>query len=391
MITGNLTKVGAKVLGGEIPGRVYIGIQGPEGKTPELSVGEVETLPPEAPATVDITGTKEKPILNFGIPQGKPGEGSKEPTDLKGYATEKWVNGNFQPKGNYLETVPDDYAKKKDIPKKPEDIGAQPAGNYALKSEIPYVPVQSVNGKTGAVQLGAADVGARPSTWMPSAADVGALPSTYTPPNQTAEQVGADPKGTAATAVSGHNTNTGAHNDIRLLITALTNRLDALANSDDETLDQMAEVVKYIKDNRNLIEQVTTGKVSVTDIINNLTTNVANKPLSAAQGVVIKGLLDALSTDKLDASALTAAINTALAQAKASGEFNGKNGTSATHSWNGTVLTVTSASGTSSADLKGAKGDKGDKGDAYTLTNADKTTIVNAVIAALPVYDGGVV
>lgn len=43
----------------------------------------------------------------------------------------------------------------------------------------------------------------------------------------------------------------------------------------------------------------------------------------------------------------------------------GKDGVSATHSWNGTVLTVTSASGTSSADLKGAKGDKGDsiKGD----------------------------
>lgn len=42
--------------------------------------------------------------------------------------------------------------------------------------------------------------------------------------------------------------------------------------------------------------------------------------------------------------------------------INGKDGTSVTHSWNGTVLTVTSASGTSSADLKGDKGDKGDTG-----------------------------
>ena len=40
----------------------------------------------------------------------------------------------------------------------------------------------------------------------------------------------------------------------------------------------------------------------------------------------------------------------------------GKDGTSATHSWNGTVLTITSASGTSSADLKGEKGDKGEQG-----------------------------
>lgn len=40
----------------------------------------------------------------------------------------------------------------------------------------------------------------------------------------------------------------------------------------------------------------------------------------------------------------------------------GKDGTSAKHSWSGTVLTITSASGTSSADLKGEKGDKGDTG-----------------------------
>lgn len=37
----------------------------------------------------------------------------------------------------------------------------------------------------------------------------------------------------------------------------------------------------------------------------------------------------------------------------------GKDGISATHSWNGTILTITSASGTSSADLKGDKGDIG--------------------------------
>lgn len=72
-----------------------------------------------------------------------------------------------------------------------ENIGAQPVGNYALKTEIPSVPVQSVNGKAGAVNLTASDVKARPDSWMPTAQDVGALPSTYTPPNQTAQQVGA--------------------------------------------------------------------------------------------------------------------------------------------------------------------------------------------------------
>lgn len=96
--------------------------------------------------------------------------------------------------------------------------------------------------------------------------------------------------------ISVHNTNTSAHGDIRLLITNLTDRLNALANSDDTTLDQMAEIVAYIKDNRELIESVTTSKVSITDIIDNLTTNVANKPLSAAQGVVLKGLIDELAS-----------------------------------------------------------------------------------------------
>lgn len=188
------------------------------------------------------------------------------------------------------------------------------------------VTVKSVNSKTGAVVLSASDVGA-------------------------------DASGTAGTAVSGHNVHPSAHNDIRLLITTLTTRLDALANSDDDTLDQMAELVAYIKENRELISGITTDKVNVTDIINNLTTNVFNKPLSAAQGVALKALIDALDNGKLNASELTTAINTALAQAKASGEF---------------------------------KGEKGDKGDPYTLTSTDKSAIVNAVIAALPVYNGEV-
>ena len=44
---------------------------------------------------------------------------------------------------------------------------------------------------------------------------------------------------------------------------------------------------------------------------------------------------------------------------KALGNLCGKNGTSVTHSWNGTTLTVTSASGTSSSNLKGDKGTNG--------------------------------
>lgn len=205
-----------------------------------------------------------------------------------------------------------------------------------------------------------------------------------TKPTYTAEEVGADASGTATGAVSAHNTASDAHSDIRLLVEGLTTRLNALANSDDTTLDQMAEVVAYIKANRELIESVTTAKVNVTDIIDNLTTNASNKPLSAAQGVALKALIDALegkatgwdakyakpsggipktdlagdvqaSLSKADNAIaqrdLQAATDAALAQAKASGEFDGP---------------------------------KGDPGDDYILTAADKQEIAELVLTLIP-------
>ena len=116
----------------------------------------------------------------------------------------------------------------------------------------------------------------------------------------TDQKIAAIPTPDVSGQIGSHNTDTASHNDIRLLVAGLTTRLNALANSDDTTLDQMAEVVAYIKDNRELIDQITTGKVSVSDIVNNLTTNVANKPLSAAQGVALKALVDGLTTALAD-------------------------------------------------------------------------------------------
>ena len=316
-------------------------------------------------------------------------------TDLTGYAKETWVEKNYakreeiptkpqdigaQPAGNYLTTQDmSGYAKREEIPTKPQDIGAQPVGDYALKSEIPSVPVKSVNGKTGAVNLSASDVGARPSTWTPTYSDVGA-----------------DPSGTAYTAVSTHNTNTEAHGDIRLELKAINDRLNAFFDSDDKTLDELSEIVAYITANKALIDAVTTSKVSVADIIDNLTTNVSSKPLSAAQGVVLKGLIDAVSgslsnyalksaiptkvsqlandkgyltehqdiSGKLDAAALPTAINTALEQAKASGEFDGPPGddgvsptVSVGKSGKVTTVSITDKDGTKTATINdGADG-----------------------------------
>lgn len=296
--------------------------------------------------------------------------------------------------------------------------------------------------------------------------------------------------------VKAHNINEQAHSDIRELISGITTRLNALADSDDITLDQLSEIVAYIKANKSLIDSITTSKVSVSDIVNSLTSNATNKPLSAAQGAVLKGLIDAIKvptklselsgdsthrtvTDAeksawdgksnfsgsyndltgkptiptvptnvsafnndvgyLKSTQLTEAVNTALAQARESGEFDGADGergskilkvTTASTSYTTTVgdfkpsyrwslATVLSESGAENVkvgdviwrsyyhypvgyvdssyvytgayvSIRGATGSAGKtpvKGTDY-FTEDDKTEMVNTVIAALPTTEG---
>ena len=202
------------------------------------------------------------------------------------------------------------------------------------------------------------------------------------------------------------------------------------------------------------------GGLGADDIVDNLTTDATDKALSARMGFVLKNLIDLneqrisesirdLNTGKLDASALPAAIEEALAQAKASGEFDGTDAEDgitphigpsgnwyigstdtgieaqgpagaagrgiksiARTSGNGAAGTVDTYTITYTDNTKstyqvrnganGAKGDKGDtgatgatgatgpQGPAYTLTDADKAEITAAVVAALPKYAGEV-
>lgn len=77
-----------------------------------------------------------------------------------------------------------------------------------------------------------------------------------------------------------HNISPTAHGDIRATVSAL----QTLLESDDTTLDELQEIVNYIKDNRELIESITVNKVSVSDIVDNLESNDAKKPLSGNMG-----------------------------------------------------------------------------------------------------------
>lgn len=198
-------------------------------------------------------------------------------------------------------------------------------------------------------------------------------------PTYTATEVNAEPIG----SISSHNTSNSSHNDIRVLIQELTQRLNTLVDSDDTTLDQLSEIVAYIKSNKSLIDQITTEKINISDIVDNLTTNINNKPLSSSMGVELKRLIDNIKiptmlselsddtmhrtvsdsektewSEKLSQSNLQNGIDAALEQAKTSGEFNGADG---------------------KTPVKGV--------DYWTAS--DKQSIVNDVLQALPTWSGG--
>ena len=96
------------------------------------------------------------------------------------------------------------------IPSTAADVGLGNVDNvkqYSASNPPPY-PITSVNGKTGAVSLGASDVNA-------------------------------DPEGTALAAVSSHDSSSEAHADIRQLIADLTERIETLQTALDGKQDKI--------------------------------------------------------------------------------------------------------------------------------------------------------
>ena len=128
---------------------------------------------------------------------------------------------------------------------------------------------------------------------VPNTRTINGLPLTEDI-NLTAEMFGAEAYGTAEEKIGQHDIDSNAHYDLRMSLQELTTRLNTVADSDDSTLDQLSEIVAYAKSNEDLIYNITTQKVNVTDIIDNLTTVVSNKPLSARQGTIIASKLDEL-------------------------------------------------------------------------------------------------
>lgn len=97
--------------------------------------------------------------------------------------------------------------------------------------------------------------------------------------------------------ISTHNTSSTAHSDIRSLISDLTTKVNNFLDVDDTTTDQLSEVLTLIENNKGTLESLTSGKVNVSDIVDNLTTANAKKVLSANQGVALKALIDGLQAE----------------------------------------------------------------------------------------------
>lgn len=63
--------------------------------------------------------------------------------------------------------------------------------------------------------------------------------------------------------------------------------LQTLVASNDVNLDTVQEIVTFIKNNKDVIDAISTNKVNIADIVDNLTSTDTNKPLSANQGKVL--------------------------------------------------------------------------------------------------------
>ena len=168
-----------------------------------------------------------------------------------------------------------------------------PVQNNVIKASLDEkVPnTRAVNGKvlSADITLSASDIGSYTKAETDSKIEE-AKSYTDTKTSGLASTTVVDNK------IGTHNTSTTAHNDIRVLIADLTTKLNNFLDVDDTTTDQLSEVLALIENNRGTLESLTTNKINVSDIIDNLTTNNSSKVLSAAQGVAIKNLIDALQT-----------------------------------------------------------------------------------------------
>ena len=170
-------------------------------------------------------------------------------------------------------------------------------------------------------------------------------------------------------------------------ITNLTTRLNTLADSDDTTLDQMSEVVAYIKSNKNLIDAVTTAKADaehthdISDVTNLQTTLNAKAALASPTFTGTPKAPTATAGTNTTQLATTAFVTTAVAN-----KTSVANATKATQDASGNVITDTYEKKANAITGLSASGKtitytKGD-GTTGTITTQDTNTTYTAMTAS---------
>lgn len=118
--------------------------------------------------------------------------------------------------------------------------------------------------------------------------------------------------------ISAHNESAAAHNDIRYTLSNISKSLGALEDvinefltgteDNDGTIDRLKEIVAYIQTNKNLIDSLRDDKVAKTDIVDTLDNTDTTKVLAASVGAkIIKAISDAVQGKITDAD-LTAVL-----------------------------------------------------------------------------------
>ena len=162
---------------------------------------------------------------------------------------------------------------------------------YSADNPPPY-PVTSVNGQVGSVNL--------------------PIPSE-------AADVGADPVGTAEAKIKTHNTDNAAHEYIQQRIDALRTLIENFLDIDDESFDQLSEILRDIRANTSALELLGTNKIDKTAISTSMTDSnpehVASVTLIVALDnalTVVEQAIEDLKTNKQTAAQVSEAINNAL-------------------------------------------------------------------------------
>ncbi|MCI8914925.1 MAG: hypothetical protein HFF38_12590, partial [Lawsonibacter sp.] len=119
----------------------YRGEKGPIGKTPDIQIGEVETIEENEDATVIRRGTVDEPILDFKLPRGKSGiQGPQGPVGTSGvYCGEKEPIDDEYKVWIIPDGMPSEYITDEEFIEK---VNRAEEASYSLESNARYAREQ---------------------------------------------------------------------------------------------------------------------------------------------------------------------------------------------------------------------------------------------------------